>query len=278
MSQKIIAKSFRLNYFKNWESSSIVLKENYSDIFFFEYNIYIYLKKLCTNKQLLLNNIKIKKSTNSFRIYVSLYKIAKPFNGFSNVNQNQDQNDFILLKEKKQQMIQNLQNYCQIFQLNYRIQIFFFRPTLQQTLKKKYKHLRYKLGSQRNLPRYWRSLYSPIFVVIWTQSVLLLNNFLIKNLQKTKNHLYYLRNFIKLFSKIFNRFPNFIGYKIQWKGRLNGKQRARKVIFKEGIIPLNTIKYNIQYNFQEVITPSGVCGLKTWLLFNNNKNVITKKY
>lgn len=277
MSKKIIPKSFRLNYFKNWESSSIVLKENYSSLFFFEYNIYIYLKKLCISQHITLNKIKIKKKNNSFRIYVSLYNKNSPSKNLNNINQNKEKTDLDLLNEKKQQIVQNLQNYCQVFLLNYNIQLYFFVPKLQNTLKKKFKYLQHRLNLQGGLPMYWQTLYSLIFIVIWTQSVSLLNNFIIKNLKKNKSHLYYLRNFEKIFNKIFSQFPNFVGYRIQWKGRLNGKQRAKKIIFKEGIIPLNTIKYNIQYNFQEVVTPAGVCSLKTWLLFNNNKNVSTKK-
>jgi ribosomal protein S3 len=277
MAQKIIPKSFRLSYFKNWESSSIILRENYSNLFFFEYNVYIYLKKLCISQQITLNKIKIKKKRNSFRVYVSLFYKPSSYKIDNQKNYKSINADLVSLSKKKEVIIQNLQNYCQSFLLGFDIDLYFFVPGLGKTKKKIYNRLRYKLNVQGGLPMYWKTLYSLMFKIIWSKSVYLLNNFLIKNLKTNKKHLYYLRNFEKIFNKIFKQFPNFIGYKIQWKGRLNGKQRAKKIVLKAGKVPLNTLQCHIKYDFQEVITPSGVCSLKTWLLFSKRKNVITKK-
>lgn len=273
MAQKTVPKSLRLTYFKNWESCSIISKNNYSKLFFFEYNIYMYLKFLCNGKHFTLNKIKIKKQINSFRIYVSIikqtlppYLLKKKIETISNP-----------LYHEKNNIIQNLQTYCNKLSLNFNIQLFIFFPTPKILQKKKQFYI-----VQKKLKKYrfMNNQYEIIRIIcmsLWTQSVVFLNNYLIKNLKNNNKQLYYLRSFEKILNKLFDKFPNFIGYKIQWKGRLNGKERAKKIVFNLGIIPLNTIKYNIQYDIQEVITPAGVCSLRVWLLFNSkNLNVISK--
>lgn len=277
MAQKIIPKSFRLNYFKNWESSSIVSNENYSNLFFFEYNVSRYLKTLCIKKQIILNKIKIKKQINSVKIYVSLYRQTVRTKTLDKLTKQGSRIDLMDLVNKKNKIENNLQKYCKSFGFGFDIQLLFFIPRLQKQKKRQYYNIKKHLKKQ-GLSRQSVYLYTPIFMAIYTQSVVFLNNFLIKNLKTTKKHVNYLRNFEKTFNFFFNKFPNFIGYKIQWKGRLNGKERAKKIVFKAGTIPLNTIRYDIKYDIQEITTPAGVCSLRTWLLFDNTKNVIPQKY
>lgn len=277
MAQKIIPKSFRLNYFKNWESSSIVSKENYSNLFYFEYNVYNYLKILCIKKQIVLNKVKIKKQINSFKIYVSLYRQTIRTKTLEKLTKQGTRVDLMDLVNNKNEIETNLKKYCKIFGLNFDIQLFFFIPRLQKRKKRQFFNIKKHLKKQ-GLSRQGTYLYTPIFITICTQSVVFLNNFLVYNLKTNKKHVNYLRNFEKTFNFFFTKFPNFLGYKIQWKGRLNGKERAKKIVFKAGTIPLNTIRYDIKYNIQEITTSAGVCSLRTWLLFDNTKNVIPKKY
>jgi ribosomal protein S3 len=39
------------------------------------------------------------------------------------------------------------------------------------------------------------------------------------------------------------------------------------MVFQKGKIPLNTLKYDIQYHFNEFKTPSGICSIKLWVFF-----------
>ncbi|MBN1493102.1 MAG: 30S ribosomal protein S3 [Candidatus Omnitrophica bacterium] len=55
------------------------------------------------------------------------------------------------------------------------------------------------------------------------------------------------------------------GIKIQCSGRLGGAEIARVEGYKEGKIPLNTFRANIDYAYAEARTTYGVIGIKVWI-------------
>ncbi|MCR5040993.1 MAG: 30S ribosomal protein S3 [Clostridia bacterium] len=55
------------------------------------------------------------------------------------------------------------------------------------------------------------------------------------------------------------------GIKIQVGGRLNGAEIARSDCYKEGTIPLQTIRADIDYGFAEAKTTYGRIGIKVWI-------------
>ena len=55
------------------------------------------------------------------------------------------------------------------------------------------------------------------------------------------------------------------GIKIKIAGRLNGADIARSETFKEGRIPLHTLRANIDYAHVEALTTYGIIGVKTWI-------------
>ena len=55
------------------------------------------------------------------------------------------------------------------------------------------------------------------------------------------------------------------GIKIQASGRLAGAEIARSESYKEGTIPLQTIRADIDYGFAEAKTTYGRIGVKVWL-------------
>uniref|UniRef100_A0A7C3WRC9 Small ribosomal subunit protein uS3 n=1 Tax=Desulfobacca acetoxidans TaxID=60893 RepID=A0A7C3WRC9_9BACT len=55
------------------------------------------------------------------------------------------------------------------------------------------------------------------------------------------------------------------GIKIQVKGRLAGAEIARKEWYREGRVPLHTLRAYIDYGFAEALTTYGVIGVKTWI-------------
>lgn len=63
------------------------------------------------------------------------------------------------------------------------------------------------------------------------------------------------------------------GIKIQVSGRLNGAEIARSEWIREGRVPLQTLRANIDYTTKEANTIYGVLGIKVWLF----KNEILKK-
>ncbi len=55
------------------------------------------------------------------------------------------------------------------------------------------------------------------------------------------------------------------GIKIQISGRLGGAEMARRVELKEGRIPLQTLRADIDYSLSEAKTIYGVIGIKVWV-------------
>lgn len=55
------------------------------------------------------------------------------------------------------------------------------------------------------------------------------------------------------------------GIKIMCSGRLGGAEIARTEKYKEGKIPLHTLRANIDYGFAEALTTYGVIGIKCWI-------------
>ena len=55
------------------------------------------------------------------------------------------------------------------------------------------------------------------------------------------------------------------GIKIQVSGRLNGAEIARTEWYREGRVPLHTLRADIDYGFAEARTTYGVIGIKVWV-------------
>jgi small subunit ribosomal protein S3 len=55
------------------------------------------------------------------------------------------------------------------------------------------------------------------------------------------------------------------GIKVQTSGRLGGAELARFEHYKEGKIPLHTLRANVDYGFAEAATQAGRIGIKVWV-------------
>ena len=66
---------------------------------------------------------------------------------------------------------------------------------------------------------------------------------------------------------------NVKGIKIQVSGRLNGAEIARSEWIREGRVPLQTLRADIDYATREAHTIYGVLGIKVWLFKNE---ILTK--
>lgn len=62
------------------------------------------------------------------------------------------------------------------------------------------------------------------------------------------------------------------GIKIQVSGRLNGAEMARSEWSREGRVPLQTLRAQIDYSVKEANTIYGVLGIKVWLFKNEILN------
>lgn len=55
------------------------------------------------------------------------------------------------------------------------------------------------------------------------------------------------------------------GIKINVAGRLNGAEIARSEWYREGRVPLHTLRADIDYGFAEALTTYGIIGIKVWI-------------
>ena len=56
-----------------------------------------------------------------------------------------------------------------------------------------------------------------------------------------------------------------LGVKVNVAGRLNGAEIARSEWYREGRVPLHTLRADIDYGFAEAHTTYGVIGIKVWI-------------
>nr|BET44521.1 MAG: 30S ribosomal protein S3 [Candidatus Aschnera chinzeii] len=70
-----------------------------------------------------------------------------------------------------------------------------------------------------------------------------------------------------------------LGVKIEVSGRLGGTEIARTEWYREGRVPLHTLRADIDYNLTEAYTTYGVLGVKVWIfkgeIFNTTKITIS---
>ena len=55
------------------------------------------------------------------------------------------------------------------------------------------------------------------------------------------------------------------GVRVQCAGRLGGAEMSRSEFYREGRVPLHTLKADIDYGFSEAHTTYGVIGVKVWV-------------
>jgi small subunit ribosomal protein S3 len=55
------------------------------------------------------------------------------------------------------------------------------------------------------------------------------------------------------------------GIKVSCAGRLGGADMSRTEWFREGRVPLHTLRANVDYGFAEALTTYGITGVKVWI-------------
>ena len=56
-----------------------------------------------------------------------------------------------------------------------------------------------------------------------------------------------------------------LGVRVQCSGRLGGSEMARRESYREGRVPLHTLRADIDYGFREAKTSTGRVGIKVWI-------------
>jgi len=65
------------------------------------------------------------------------------------------------------------------------------------------------------------------------------------------------------------------GIKVQCSGRLNGAEIARTEQYREGEVPLHTLRADIDYNTATAVTTFGTVGVKVWI---NQGEIFPKEF
>jgi small subunit ribosomal protein S3 len=55
------------------------------------------------------------------------------------------------------------------------------------------------------------------------------------------------------------------GIRVQCSGRLGGAEMSRSEFYREGRVPLHTLRSNIEFGFYEAKTTFGRIGVKVWI-------------
>jgi small subunit ribosomal protein S3 len=55
------------------------------------------------------------------------------------------------------------------------------------------------------------------------------------------------------------------GIRVSCAGRLGGNEIARTEWYREGRVPLHTLRADVDYGFAESHTTMGIIGVKTWI-------------
>ena len=63
------------------------------------------------------------------------------------------------------------------------------------------------------------------------------------------------------------------GIRVQCSGRLGGAEMSRSEFYREGRVPLHTLRANVDYGFFEAKTTFGRIGVKVWIYKGDVKNI-----
>nr|QIZ74076.1 ribosomal protein S3 [Stigeoclonium sp. FACHB-2430] len=101
------------------------------------------------------------------------------------------------------------------------------------------------------------------------QYAVCLANFVVENLEKR----FSFRSTMKRASEQAMSTTNVKGIKIQISGRLNGAEIARTEWLRDGVVPLQTLRANIDYSYKTAKTIYGILGVKVWLFKDTPANM-----
>nr|YP_010394802.1 ribosomal protein S3 [Phytophthora versiformis]DAZ89239.1 TPA_asm: ribosomal protein S3 [Phytophthora versiformis] len=259
MGQKIIPISLRLNKKKNWSSKWIVPNDEYSNLLHFDLEIKKYFENIFNYKNLKLIDINIVKTSNNINVYLYIQKNAKKYYKLS-YNKIINQLNLYYPNNNIKLFIKNVQ--------------FFEFIKLRKNLKKIFDKIKKNNKINKNVKK---MIYNFSYA-FYTKNIDIITYYIKQTLERKKTHKKFINNIDDMLQEFFKMFSNFLGYRLQFKGRLNKSKRKKKMVFQKGKVPLNTLEYDIKYHFNEFKTPSGICSIKLWVFFKPFKIALNSKF
>ena len=252
MGQKVIPISLRLQKKENWNSKWTVEKKDYSPLLHFDLEIRKYFENILNFKKFKLIKLNIIKNSNNINIYIYLHQYSRSFYNLS---------------------YPKIINHLNLYYPNHHIKLFIKKVKVRDLnrLKRMIGTIMYFIKKENRMNLNIRRMCYNISFALYTKNINMISNIIKQNLERKKSHKKHIRIINNVMQSFFKIFKNFLGYRLQLKGRLNGSKRKKKFVYQKGKIPLNTLKHNIQYHFNEFKTPSGICSIKLWVFLIKNK-------
>lgn len=254
MGQKNIPISLRLFKNKNWDINTSLTKLEYSKFLFLNLEIKKYFKTLFNYKYFKLIRINILKLSNNLNIYLYIHQVP-PYK--------RRQLNFNKLIIKLNNLLKN--QYIKLFVKTVHTKDIHF---LNENL-----NLIFRFIKKNNFLNKDTKLMVYLFsYALYTRNIYLISNYIKQSLMKKKYHQRNIRTIIRILETFFKLFQNFLGFRLQFKGRINGARRKKKQVYQKGKVPLNSLKCNIKYHLSEFKTPAGICSIKFWVFLKKKKN------
>ncbi len=252
MGNKVNPISFRLGYNRNW-GSQWFSNRKYPNILHDDLQIRSILLTELERDKVYISHFFIKRTYKQCHIFIFVFD---PKNRKTKLNIPKR----AVASIKKVTGIGQPQICLTIYNINQLVKPFTSSQVL--FLRKKYANTRF-----RTIFKDWKDVLSIVHLSVRTRSAFLLSNFIAKQVKWTRRHtalLDWLNGFLEIYVKL----GLLRGYKIQIKGRIQGRPRARTICIKKGSVPLQTICTYIEYNFSHAFSSLGVFGIKVWLSYS----------
>jgi len=284
MGQKINPTTFRLKE-SITKKTKWFLQDNYSDGLHNDIEIREYLSNVLEKKNILLGGTLVKRTKDSTQVYSYIYPLdqSDKRGSFSGT----DQLDLKAFEGYKRVLSKICRSPIQLYLLDLRS----FSPSrLSNQFSKRDLGLTQNtfmfLDNINNIPKnlkqyqrrpYFQDTLNILETSIISQNVSIFSRYISVQLEKDSRHNLFLDFISKVIKEYVMVYPFLQGIRIQVKGRVNGSERSRKETFQAGNISLQSTSNKLSYSNQAMFTIYGVCGLKVWLCFKNQKyNVKTE--
>jgi hypothetical protein len=207
-------------------------------------------------------NLKIKIHTRKILVYVALYNTK--YNTISSLVNNNKANDTLKFKVLQIYLQQNIQGH-----FNKKIKFFFNNIfnylSLQQKIRSQ--HIYSLLKNQRNFKFNLVDFINIINICLSFKTPYILIKYFASVFSTVKKHRTLVFLFRRLIKEFLPLYRNLLGLKLKISGKINGASRTRHIIFLEGKVALSSKTADIYYAFTNVITFTGIFGIKLWFNF-----------
>lgn len=271
MGHKVNALSFRLktvwDFFWYFKNRNDIL--NIKDL-----QLKNYLNKICLKKNKILYNFSILRNLGKIVIFFDLYALT-------NFNYKKLKKEYKILKKILNFRLKLYINFY-FYGDNFKVDsiFLFFRKNFNKFKKAKKK--------EKKFLKYYRFYINirQIFNLIRVSfsklsSELLLKGirFFFKKVPGKRQRFFFniISNIMFFFFKNYTGIKKILGFKLEIKGKINGKMRKKKQKMSGGSMPLSTVSYNISFDFIKILTKYGIFGFKFWF-FLSNSTYYSKKF